>query len=84
MKKEDYGYVSKRYSMEYYGYKDYSNSTKNWLSIMQLQVGYQINFKRTGSLRIEPYAKLPLRGIGIGKLPLSSAGVNFGFTMPIH
>ncbi len=84
MKKEDYSYESKRYNMQYYGYKNYTNSSKNWLSVLQLHVGYQISLKHAGSLRIEPYAKLPLQGIGIGKLPLSSAGVNFGFTLPIH
>ena len=70
--------------MEYYRKKEYVNTSKNWLSVLQLNVGYEINFKNRGSLRLEPYAKLPLKGIGIGELPLSSTGINIGFTMPLH
>lgn len=84
IKKEDYYYQYKRYNVEYYSEKEYTNSSKNWLSVLQLNIGYQLNFKKAGSLRFEPYAKLPLKGLGIGKLPISGAGINIGFTIPVH
>jgi hypothetical protein len=84
LKEEEYYYKYKRYNVEYYGEKEYSNSSKNWLSVLQLHVGYELSLKKAGSLRFEPYAKLPLQGIGIGKLPLAGAGINIGFTLPLH
>jgi len=29
---------------------------------------------------VEPYLRLPLAGIGTGKLPIMSAGINIGIT----
>lgn len=60
--------------------KTYKNQTRNWLSIMQLSLGYTSKFGRVGDLRIEPYYTLPLKGIGYGELPLSSLGLRLGIT----
>ncbi len=79
MKKEEYYYLYKRYNMDYYGEKEYFNSTNNWFSVLQLGGGYQVKLGKQSSLRVEPYAKLPVSGIGIAKLPLSSTGVNIGY-----
>jgi hypothetical protein len=45
---------------------------------MQLSVGYNHNITSKIKLRIEPYIKLPIRKIGIGKMPITSTGVYFG------
>ena len=37
-----------------------------------------------GDLRIEPYVKLPLNGLGLGSLPLRSTGIYLGITRPIR
>lgn len=83
MKKEyyDYGYV---YNGSY-NHRDYTYETteKDWLSVMNISGGYEL---RTGSksyLRFEPYYKIPLKGIGKGSLPLSSAGINVALTRSI-
>lgn len=81
MKKEEYYYLYKRYNMVYYSEKEYTNSTKNWLSALQLSGGYQMKLGRHSSLRVEPYLKLPVAKIGIAKLPLSSTGLNIGYIM---
>ena len=82
MKKEQYDYLY------YYGntgtyavhYKSYNNSSKNWLSVLQVSGGFNRKLSRYTSLRVEPYIKMPLQGVGFGKLSLLSGGVNFGIT----
>jgi hypothetical protein len=49
-------------------------------SIVNLSAGFAQRLGRVGSLRVEPYARLPLTGIGTGKLPIMSVGINIGIT----
>lgn len=84
MKKEDYTYLYKHYSSTYDVYKEYNNSTNNWFSVVNFSVGYQHRFLGKNFLRVEPYAKLPLTGIGIGKLPISSTGVLISVTRDLR
>ena len=80
MKQEEYYYLYRRYNMDYYGEKDYPNSTKNWFSVLQLSGGYQLKLSKNSSLRAEPYIKLPVSKIGIAQLPLSSTGLTIGYS----
>jgi hypothetical protein len=81
MKKESYDYTYTTTSTTpYEGYKSYRNSTNNWFSVLRVSGGYARNIGRLGSIRIEPYLGLPLNGLGIGKLPITSAGLNIGLT----
>jgi hypothetical protein len=82
MKKEDYGY-------EYYyagsgtsatHYKSYTNAAANLFSAVHLSGGYTHSLGKIGDLRLEPYLKIPLSGMGSGKMPLSSAGLHIGLT----
>jgi hypothetical protein len=78
MKREHYDYLY------YYGtsgtqasyYKTYANSSKNLFSIIQISGGYTSRIGRSTAFRIEPYLKIPTAGIGFGKLPLLSTGMN--------
>ena len=84
MKKENYEYHA-TYNGDYYvGYKQYKNSTNNIFSVANINGGYQFIFKNNNSLRIEPYIKIPLSGLGIGKLPFSSTGISAAYTLPLH
>jgi hypothetical protein len=82
MKKEDYSYTY------YYGNtgntarhdKSYSNSSTNLFSAVSLSGGYTRPLGRIADLRIEPYLKIPLAGMGWNHLPLLSAGVHIGLT----
>lgn len=85
MKKENYEYHATSGSGNYYvGKRAYKNSTNNLFSVANISGGYQFIFKNNNSLRIEPYFKVPLKGLGIGKLPFSSTGISAAYTLPLH
>jgi hypothetical protein len=81
MSKEAYSYGI-RYSngLIYYHNYSYYHSTQNWFSVMNLSIGYEHRLGRIGDIRIEPYAKLPISGIGKGSLAIMSAGLNVGIS----
>jgi hypothetical protein len=82
MKKEDYGYLY------YYGssgttamhYKQYENASSHFFSVAQFSGGYTHKIGKIGDLRIEPYVKVPLAGMGTGNVPLFSTGIHLGIT----
>lgn len=82
MQQEDYHYLYERYNVQYYGSKYYSEKQQHWLSAVHLSAGYERPISR-GILRIEPYIKLPITGVGTGRLPLTSTGLQVGYTVPI-
>ncbi len=77
MKNEDYNISYERYGQPYVKDYGYSNSTRDWFSILNLSAGYEKFIGKGTTISIAPYVKLPLRGIGIGKLPVSSTGIYF-------
>ncbi|MEP7256181.1 MAG: hypothetical protein ABI666_10435 [Ferruginibacter sp.] len=86
MKTEDYDY---NYKVPYYGqgytYYTYKaaikNENKHYFAVLTLSAGYQYNFNKRISMQAEPYIKLPLAGVGDGKIKLKSAGVLFTVTV---
>lgn len=84
MNKESYDYTIEQYGNSYDNNWAYKNASKDWFSIMQAGIGYERNIGVLGVLRIEPYVKLPLKGVGIGSLPISSVGMNIGITKSIR
>lgn len=84
MKKQGYDYT-----YDYYGTRvkrnwEYNTSTKDWLSNVHVGVGYERPVGVLGTLRVEPYVMIPLKGIGVGELPVTSAGLNIGLTRPLR
>lgn len=82
MKKESYDY--------YYKYPSGSTYTKSWsisnqnqhyFSVLDLSAGYEYSFSKRASLLAEPYLKMPLSGVGAGKVKLNSGGILFTFTL---
>ncbi|MEP7143823.1 MAG: hypothetical protein ABI707_13170 [Ferruginibacter sp.] len=78
MKKETYNYL----------YKDAWGQTMNkswtllngehhYLSVLTISGGYQYRVNDHFSISAEPYLKLPLHGIGFGKINLNSGGLLF-------
>jgi len=59
---------------------DLNKASQYPFSIINLSVGFEQRLGKIGNLRIEPYARLPLTGLGTGKLSIMSAGVNIGIT----
>lgn len=46
-------------------------------SILNISAGYERKLNNRFSLQVEPYFKLPLKGLGYGKLDLNSYGIYF-------
>src|SRR6218665_681591 len=78
MKKETYEYYYKdSWGMPMYRERTIQNENGHFFSILQLSGGYQYKFSDRLSLMAEPYAKLPLGGVGFGKVKLNNTGVLF-------
>jgi hypothetical protein len=78
MKKEDYTYNYKNPTGQTYSYyQELSNKNKHYFAVLDLSAGYQYQLSKRLSVLAEPYVKLPLSGVGQGKIKLSSAGVLF-------
>lgn len=79
MKKENYSYRGDFRGRVYDTTRYYNNSGANWFSLADVSIGYETQLGRQSSLRIEPYIKVPLQGIGIANLPIASMGISAGF-----
>jgi hypothetical protein len=55
---------------------NYNSSDTRILSIAHLSAGFENNIGKHLFLQVEPYAKIPLGGIGFGNIKLSSFGIN--------
>lgn len=86
MKTEDYNYEYKNSSGQL-TYKSYSlsNENKHYFSILTLSGGYSYKLNSWLAFSAEPYIKLPLSGIGYGKVKLHDTGVLFTLELnPFH
>jgi hypothetical protein len=77
MKKEAYGYWYK-----YPGGQPWTtythteeNKNKHYFSVLALSAGYERKINQTFSIMAEPYIKIPMSGVGYGKVKLNSAGI---------
>lgn len=80
MNEEYYDYTYQHYNEppKTKGYL-YKKNDPNWMSVININVGYEKTFWRKYLLRVEPYFRLPVSGMGTGSLPLTSGGVFLGF-----
>ncbi|MBS1935023.1 MAG: outer membrane beta-barrel protein, partial [Bacteroidetes bacterium] len=78
MFKENYTYDYEYNGSYYNSSAGYTKGSQNWFSIINISAGYEHNIGKTGSLRLEPYLKVPLTGMGTGSLPIMSVGLNIG------
>lgn len=73
MLKEKYQYIYKTYpTME----KTVENENQHYLAILNVGALYQHPAGRKLIIGVQPYAKIPLRGVGLGQVKLYSAGVS--------
>lgn len=83
MSKEWYAYqIASNYGMVNKS-STYTNPYHYLFSIIDLSFGYEQKLGKIGNLRIEPYLRIPLSGIGTGSLSILSAGLNLGITRRI-
>jgi hypothetical protein len=82
MTKENYTYGWKWYGSSYVRDSNWNfkNPSQYPFSIINLSAGFEQRLGKVGSLRIEPYLRIPMTGLGTGKLPIMSGGVNIGIT----
>jgi hypothetical protein len=85
MKKENYTYNAKVYYPQRPAYdttysKSYDKSNNYFFSIVHLSAGYERRIGINTTIRVEPYMNIPLQGIGIGSMSISSAGLYFGIS----
>ena len=59
--------------------KKYSSVTSpKYLTAINAGAGYETKLSKWCNMKIEPYYQLPISNIGVGKVPVTSFGVNFG------
>lgn len=77
MKKEKYVYMYQYPGGPLYPYYEHEvkDENKHYFSVVTLSGGYQRKISKRISLAAEPYVKLPLSGVGYGKIKLNSAGI---------
>ena len=82
MKTEKYNYEYKNLSgQSVYQSYSLSNENKHYFSVMTLSGGYQYNLNNRISFSAAPFIKLPLTGIGYGRVKLNGTGILFTATM---
>ena len=63
----------------------YKNSTSYFASSVDFSLGYEHAIgNQNNKIRIEPYVQIPLKKIGVGALPVMSAGLHLGVTLSPH
>jgi hypothetical protein len=78
MKKETYDYYYKNAWGQMQNYSHiYKNENSHILSVINISGGYQYHFTDRLSLMAEPYVRIPVSGVGSGKVKLNSGGVLF-------
>ncbi len=78
MKKETYNYLYKNSSGQLTNREwTITDENKHYFSVITLSAGYQRNLSNTFSIMAEPYLKIPVSGVGYGKVNLNSAGLLF-------
>jgi hypothetical protein len=76
MKRETYDYQYKNSTGQLYTHRwTFKDENKHYFSVLTLSGGYQRKINNTFSIMAEPYVKIPMVGVGNGKVKLNSAGV---------
>jgi hypothetical protein len=77
--KEHYNYGYTKDGSQKKGGKIYNeSSTDKLFSNVQISMGYEHKFGNIGYMRVEPYYRIPINGIGVANLPVTSMGINIG------
>jgi hypothetical protein len=78
MQHEKYSYDYVEYNTPQVWSRSYANENRHLFSVLNLSAGYERSLGSHWRVQAEPYLKLPLAGVGAGKVQLTSAGVFFG------
>lgn len=56
----------------------YANKSRSFAATLDISAGYEHKIGRGKYLRIEPYIQLPLKGMGVGAMQMTSTGLRVG------
>lgn len=62
----------------------YNNMSLHSAASLKLSIGYEKNIRKAVRIRLEPYIQIPLKGIGVGSMPVTTTGVHIGFFRLAH
>lgn len=62
----------------------YNHVSAYFANSLDVSFGYENKIGKIGNVRIEPYMKIPLKGTGVGALPVVSTGLHLAFTRFSH
>jgi hypothetical protein len=83
MGREYYNYDLSDWGNSYQTSLEYNNHIKNWFSVANFGIGYERSLGLKTNLRIEPFIKVPVSGVGTGNLAITSTGLYIGLTRRI-
>lgn len=81
MLREDYTYEYSEQKPNWLPTWSVKNQNNHYLGIANLSAGYETSISKTLALSIEPFFKLPLTGIGQGKVKFLSFGTNLAIKL---
>lgn len=76
---------SNKYQMIYNGSRAIMSGNYSGSSSIagHIGAGYEYKAAKKLTIRIEPYVQIPLKGMGVGLLPVMSTGINLGIAIPV-
>lgn len=77
MKKENYSYLYYVNNQTYNRFASYPSTDQHLFALLHISGGIEKPMGKHLTAIIEPYAKIPMTGVGFGSIELSSFGVNF-------
>ncbi len=81
---ENYDYEFDKSGFIYHKVRSSKLSTTNIFANINLSAGYESALSNSLYFRVEPYYRIPVQGIGLGSLPITSIGLNIGITKKIR
>lgn len=65
-------------------FASYSKTSASFAGALSVSAGYEHTFSGNNALRMEPYFNIPVKGMGMGNLPITTMGVRALFTIGSH
>ena len=60
----------------------YQQNRSYFISAVNFSIGHELKAFKKSNFRIEPYIQIPVKGIGVGSMPVFTTGVHVGITLP--
>lgn len=76
--KENNNYHAMVNGSENYMEKSYRKNSGYAAATVNVSLGFEHRMVKQSFIRIEPYLQIPIKGIGVGSMPVTSAGIHFG------